>query len=627
MIKSILVIFFAVIAFLMFIVAIAKKHQSHNSKSIFYVSVIISAIGGFILYGCSYAELMDNMILAIVFTMLSTLNMFLFSNDFSDIAAAAIMQYNYIIILFWILHVLALYATANAIFTTLGIPLLIAIQSFLGRFRHQITIIYGIHEESLALGRELQQNGKSLLIFIDRDATGNERNELLDMGGLYFLKSQAVHSETGFLKGIGIQPKKKISVYAVSTKEEENYSYALELKKALEALQIPSEHTALTMFGNMEMPYGKKLQSYQEEYGFGSVLIVDRAYLSAKTLVENYPPCNYIIFDTKQAKAMPDESFHAVIVGFGNIGQAILKKLVIQGQFENAGFRVTVFDPNYKKSTGYLQKSLAAMLNHYDIRFVAANGKSEEFYEYLEQNQNDIDYIAVCCGNQKMNNEITVEVESILRQQGAGTDVFRCSYEEIVYQHMDENGEFIYRAHEIFTLKNLDVAAFDYNAMQLNHIYCQGQTMVKDWNQAGIEDRMSSRASADFSPAFLKMTGYTKQDILERNVWNRLSDTQLENLARTEHKRWCAFYYSMGYRKMPQEVFEKRCEKYRKEKNEKGSSRIKIQKDISERYHTCLVEWDELDALTKEYRTVTGDMKKDYKQDDRNNVLMVPKIL
>ena len=86
MIKSILVIFFAVIAFLMFIVAIAKKHQSHNSKSIFYVSVIISAIGGFILYGCSYAELMDNMILAIVFTMLSTLKMFLFSNDFSDIA-------------------------------------------------------------------------------------------------------------------------------------------------------------------------------------------------------------------------------------------------------------------------------------------------------------------------------------------------------------------------------------------------------------------------------------------------------------------------------------------------------------------------------------------------------------
>ena len=138
---------------------------------------------------------------------------------------------------------------------------------------------------------------------------------------------------------------------------------------------------------------------------------------------------------------------------------------------------------------------------------------------------------------------------------------------------------------------------------------------------------MSSRASADFSPAFLKMTGYTKQDILERNAWNRLSDTQLENLARTEHKRWCAFYYSMGYRKMPQEVFEKRCEKYLKEKNEKGSSRIKIQKDISERYHICLVEWDELDALTKEYRTVTGDMKKDYKQDDRNNVLMVPKIL
>ena len=225
MIKGILVIVLAVVAFLLLIIAIAKKNHSHNSKSLFYISVIVSGIGGFILYGSSYAELKDNIILAIIFTMLSTLKMFLFSNDFSDIATATIMQYDYIVILFWILHVLALYATANAIFTTLGIPILIAIQSFLGRFRHQISIIYGIHEESLAIGRELQQKGKSLVIYIDRDATGNERNEILDMGGLYFLKSQAVHSQIGFLKGIGIQPGKKISVYAVSAKEEENYSY------------------------------------------------------------------------------------------------------------------------------------------------------------------------------------------------------------------------------------------------------------------------------------------------------------------------------------------------------------------------------------------------------------------
>ena len=34
------------------------------------------------------------------------------------------------------------------------------------------------------------------------------------------------------------------------------------------------------------------------------------------------------------------------------------------------------------------------------------DGKSEEFYEYLDQHKNDINYIVVCCGNQKMNNEI-----------------------------------------------------------------------------------------------------------------------------------------------------------------------------------------------------------------------------
>ena len=96
----------------------------------------------------------------------------------------------------------------------------------------------------------------------------------------------------------------------------------------------------------------------------------------------------------------------------------------------------------------------------------------------------------------------------------------------------------------------------------------------------------------------------------------------MENLAKTEHLRWWAFQFSEGYRVMPREIWEARAEAHLKEKKEKGSSRIRIGKDPEHLLHACMIEWDELDELSRRENEVTGGSV-DYKQMDRDNVLNV----
>lgn len=625
MLRSILVVFFAIIAFLFLIMAMAKRKHSKYASLFFSASAIISGMGGFILYGHAFSELIENMPLAILNTLFATLKMFLVSNDFSSIKEASIMQYDYIVVLFWVLHLLALYTTANAMLTTLGAPLLHAIKIRLSSIKKKIVIIFGITPESINYSKEIE--GNCSIIFIDSNAEPVLQDTVREMGHLCYLSDEANYSHVNFLKNIGINKKKQIQIYAIGRKEAENYAYVMQLKDSLKEMEIESEQTSLTLMANMEMPYGFALQAYEGNYGYGSVMVVDRAYITAHTLVTAYPPCNYVQFDKKEAKAKDGECFTAVIVGFGRVGQAIFKELVKSGQFQNAGFKVVIFDPNFERKYGYLYKACENLLKKYDVSFEKYGGQAKEFYQYLEENVNVIDYITVCTGSSKENNELATEIQSTLNRLNGYADVFQCSYNNIVHQHRESSGGFDYQVLPIYTKENLDVEYADQRAIHLNHIYYGGESAAEDWNKAGFVERMSCRASADFAPAFLKMTGLSEKEILEEGKWEELSELQLENLSRTEHLRWCAFHYSIGYSKMTDEIFEERCNDYLAEKEAKGSSRIRIQKDLTKHMHLCLVDWEELDALSEKYRSVTGDFKKDYKQDDTNNVLMLPKIL
>lgn len=239
----------------------------------------------------------------------------------------------------------------------------------------------------------------------------------------------------------------------------------------------------------------------------------------------------------------------------------------------------------------------------------------------------DVDYIVICTGDEDLNAEIAGELQSTLTRLGGDADIFQVSYDNIIHLKNKKGEEPQLIVSKLYTREFMDIHYADKVAMSINHIYCKGESAEADWNKTKFFDRMSSRASADFAPAFMKMTGITKEELITTDKWKELSEVQLENLSKTEHLRWNAFHYSMGYSRMSDEVFKERCDIYHKDIEEKGRSSVKIQKDQNKYQHICLVDWDELDEISEKYRQVTGDLSKDYKKDDTNNVMMLAEVI
>ena len=176
----------------------------------------------------------------------------------------------------------------------------------------------------------------------------------------------------------------------------------------------------------------------------------------------------------------------------------------------------------------------------------------------------------------------------------------------------------------IYSLEYLSAQNADHDAIIINSNYDDSdRTDWEKWVACDTFSKMSSRASADFMPAFMRASGLTADEVLAGN-WPPAADV-LEVLGETEHLRWNAFHFVMGYSPMSSEEFNERADIYRKS-NKKGLTGIRLSKDAVNRTHACLIPWEELDALSEKENAVTG-RDVDYKQYDINNVLIIPEIL
>ena len=152
-------------------------------------------------------------------------------------------------------------------------------------------------------------------------------------------------------------------------------------------------------------------------------------------------------------------------------------------------------------------------------------------------------------------------------------------------------------------------------AVSINHYYCgEEKTAEEQWNACDYFSRMSCRASADYLKSLL-----TRLDLLNKDS---IDDETMENLGETEHLRWCAFHYSMGYTCMSEEEWNERAERFIKEKEKTGKGSIRISKNAGAMKHACLISWDDLDILSDKENKITGK-NVDYKQMDKDNIKVV----
>jgi hypothetical protein len=124
--------------------------------------------------------------------------------------------------------------------------------------------------------------------------------------------------------------------------------------------------------------------------------------------------------------------------------------------------------------------------------------------------------------------------------------------------------------------------------------------------------------------AYLRMVNKTEADILAGS-WNPTPE-QLDNMSKTEHSRWCAFHYCMGFSPMSPEEYDSREAQYLYQKAHQITPLVRVGKNMEKKTHACLITWDELDILSARESRVTGKSV-DYKQYDTDNILTIPQLL
>ena len=579
------------------------------------ICMIIAFVGGVIFYGVGFAETTGDVGLSMIRTPFCVIRMFLGINEYGAIEGATPVSTPLGLIAFWIIHLLAFYSMASAAMLTLGEEALRYLRMILSA-KGDLTLIYGINDRSISLGKECRKRGAGSVVFVAEDDDPSAVTDLNNMGMSVISGPAAVSSDKSVMRRLRVS-RRNINVFAMD-EEDKDLFYALGLKDALKEAGVSPEKTAITLPGAEDI-ITSMLQASADQYGYGYVNVYDSAMLSARALIKTCPPWELVRFGS-DGRALED--FDCAIVGFGRHGQAVLKQLLMNGQFTGSEFHASVFAPNYENQAGYMKAECASMFENYDINSFKADGRSIEFYNYIDRHIGTLKLIAVCTGNEYNDREISNNLMMYLKRRNAQhICVVRCGKDGVRYQ--ETVGSPIITAN-IYSLDYLSAQKADRDAIIINSNYDDSdRTDWEKWMACDSFSKMSSRASADFLPAFLRASGLTADEVLAGN-WPPSADV-LEVLGETEHLRWNAFHFVMGYSPMSSAEFDERAETYKK-RVEKGLPGIRLSKDSENRTHACLVPWEELDALSEAERAITG-RDVDYKQYDINNVLIIPEIL
>ena len=519
-------------------------------------------------------------------------------------------QNPFFILMFWLFQVIAFLTTASALLIRYGNDFIRWIRKTKTKFSN-VDLIFGINQDSLAFGRNISPEKGKMLVYVDSVIGEDYEAAIRDLGGISYSDKEAIKATASFLNDIRIEPQKtKLRLYALSGEYDKNLQYAQMMSESLQKKGIAPEQTELILLGTDEWK-GMFFQSDDKQYGYGSVVSFDEFEMSARLLVHEYPLCNAINFD-KNGRATEDMS--VLIVGFGRIGHEVLRKVIANGQFEGSKFHVTIYDPNFEHRTGFFKSQYPTMFANYNIDFEPQSGRGNKIFKFLQDNASHLKYIVVCLKDRETARDIAIDMVDRLQTMGYSQNVYTCDAKSVrcYSQYANEC-----KTHWIYDSELLYSGELDKYAMELNHSYAKGQDLYEDWKQCDYFGRMSSRASVDYLIPFIRRI---KQDK------DNLTYKQRENLARSEHLRWCAFHYTFGYDVMEKEEFVKRVKDYLNEIREYGKSKIKLTKDSKAMKHVCLVEWNKLDEISRIENSLTHG-NRNYKDSDRSNVDMVMNLI
>lgn len=628
-------------------------------------ALVFSAVSGLILYGAGYARMASGPFGVLGWAeraTISTAIMFVGKNDYSTLAGAMpeLSENMLIFAWFWLAHLLAFYTMASTALTTLGRKILQQLRLRLLPL-HDVLLVYGINERSIEFARGAAACTGASVLFIGQPESTAQNNVVLDMGA-------CVLSEEDLLQGGGARCLRRLGLRAAGHTRLEMAAFGSGVAKTqkflrtmLETLRqggIPAERVRLVVNCNNEYDFSFLQNAKDREGALYQVELYSVAQIVARQLILAAPPYRTMSFDEK-ACAMSD--FRALIIGFGDVGQAVLRNLVMNGQFAGSRFHAKVVDKDISGCAGAFRTAYGHMIQRYNIEFENWKAEGEDFWQWAGEALRDVNYVVVCTGNEKTNAECAARIRNVLFVlQHARTDgkdvrptiLAECSKKQVILHDVLSGDPCVHFAEDVTgteypanrLLPAMNPVEILYNGID-RMAYAVNTTYITDghryqadpwesWKKLDAFSRASSRASADYIPALLHQAGIPAPDSTHltaeavrglRDAIDKLAKEEpekLENLSHAEHDRWVAFHEANGVGKMSVEEMARRAKE-----GIPGFHKCLPPRGMGGR-HICMVEWEELDALSDAYNACLpeGSPRKDWKRLDTNNVISLPDV-
>ncbi|MBR5731601.1 MAG: hypothetical protein IKX89_06620 [Firmicutes bacterium] len=587
------------------------------------LAAAVLLIAAFI-YGSCYSAICESSSVAVFKTVNAIIEMFLGNDSISSISDAPLMKHVAFQVFVYLAHILAMYITISAVLTAVAMRMLRRIGLFFAR-RGELDLVYGVNDDTIAFAKKALDSRHDSLVFVGDSKSASLESAVVRQGGILFFEAKYTNDASALIKRIGMRPgKRKLKVFAIDGDSGKNAQFAEKLLKALEERGIAPEQTSLSILAADEA-FGTALQASGDRYGYGSVLSMSGKDLIARLLIRSCPPYKVMRFDEN---GRAENDFYALVIGLGSTGQAVLKALVMNGQFSGSSFKTVIVSRDGDRLSGSFFSEHPGLESAYGISLMECDARSREFYRFLEEDADKINYIVVCTGSEKDDREIFAEIENFLRKGGSETVLARCGSKSVFVSE----GAGKTREENIFKSDILLGSSLDAMAMQVNHYYREQYREEgeegdpeEEWKECPYFDRMSSRATADYIDAFLFAAGKDRETVKKDGL--DISKEMRDALGESEHLRWCAFMYAMGYSPMPRDVLEERGRLWKEEEDSGAEHSIRnIARDDVRKLHACITDGDGLDALGQYIKSVTG-RDPDYKEIDRHNIDAVPAML
>ena len=148
-----------------------------------------------------------------------------------------------------------------------------------------------------------------------------------------------------------------------------------------------------------------------------------------------------------------------------------------------------------------------------------------------------------------------------------------CGYTAIIGESLDRTARTIHENWLKETRSQIEAARGGGDeALACRH---ETKATFKVRGELSEEQKGASRSQADHIPFKIRAAGLDPETVTQAD-WARLSDAQVETLARMEHARWAAYYWMTGWT-------------------------YAAERDDARKHHPSLVATDELDQPTKDY--------------------------